>query len=258
MIIYLYVKTHNKTGLKYLGQTSATDPHRYPGSGVYWKLHLEKHGYDYTTEILKECQSKEELKELGTYYSNLWNIVESDEWANLKIEQGDGGRQSDEVRKRIGEAGKGRTPWNKGKQIWSEEDRKRISERNKSRPPQSAETIAIRTAKNTGKTRTEETRKKLSAAHSGKTLTLEHKKKLKESRREGIADGRIVPWNKGIKTNVSSSSAKFWRIENIKTGEILDIVSLKKWCESTDISYQCLHRNSKLGKPYKGYVAVPR
>ena len=92
MTIYLYVKTHNKTGLKYLGQTSAKDPHKYSGSGVYWKLHLKKHGYDYTTEILKECQSKEELKNLGTYYSNLWNVIESEEWANLKIEQGDGGQ----------------------------------------------------------------------------------------------------------------------------------------------------------------------
>ena len=45
----------------------------------------------------------------------LWNVVESTEWANLKIEEGDGGRQSDEVRKKTGEKLKGRTPWNKGK-----------------------------------------------------------------------------------------------------------------------------------------------
>jgi transposase len=201
MTIYLYVKTHNKTGLKYLGQTSSKDPHKYSGSGVYWKLHLEKHGYDYTTEILKECKSKEEIRNLGTYYSNLWNILESDEWANLKIEQGDGGRQSEEVRRRIGEAGKGRTPWNKGKQIWSEEERKLIGERNKLRGPQSAETIAKRVSKTTGKVRTEEQRKRSSDAQKGRKLTPEHIEKLKQARRKGFEEGRIVPWNKGLKVN---------------------------------------------------------
>jgi hypothetical protein len=199
MTIYLYVKTHNKTGLKYLGQTSAKDPHKYPGSGVYWKLHLKKHGYDYTTEILKECQSKEELKDLGTHYSNLWNVVENEEWANLKIEQGDGGRQSEEVRKQIGEAGKGRIPWNKGKQVWSDEDRTKIGERNKLRGPQSAETIAKRIAKNTGKTRSNEQKKRASDAQKGRKLTPEHIEKLKAARRKGLEEGSIVPWNKGLK-----------------------------------------------------------
>lgn len=95
MIIYkLYVKTHNITGLKYLGQTTRADPHKYPGSGKYWRNHLEKHGYNYTTEILFECQSYQELKEKGTYYSNLWNVVGSKEWANLIPETGNGGDMS--------------------------------------------------------------------------------------------------------------------------------------------------------------------
>lgn len=201
MTIYLYVKTHNKTGLKYLGQTTSKNPHQYPGSGVYWKLHLKKHGYDYTTEILSECQTKEEVKELGLYYSNLWNIMESDEWANLKIEQGDGGRQSEEIRRKIGEAGKGRTPWNKGKKIWSEEQRKRISEQNKLRGPQSQKTIAKRVSKTTGKIRTDEQKKRSSDAQKGRKLTPEHKEKLKQARRKGIEEGIIVPWNKGLKTS---------------------------------------------------------
>lgn len=61
------------------------------GSGKYWKLHLAKHGEDVHTEILRECKDYDEVKEWGLYYSNLWNIVESDEWANLKPETGDGG-----------------------------------------------------------------------------------------------------------------------------------------------------------------------
>lgn len=95
-IYYLYVKTHNKTGLKYFGYTAATDPHKYTGSGEYWLPHLKIHGRDYSTTIIRECNTKEEVKEWGLHYSTLWDIVKSrDEfgkkvWANLKPESGDG------------------------------------------------------------------------------------------------------------------------------------------------------------------------
>jgi hypothetical protein len=97
MTIYLYKKTHNKTGLQYLGKTESSDPHQYRGFGTVWLRHINKHGYDVTTEILKECHSNEELKHWGLYYSTLWNIVEDRDssgrktWANLKPEEGVGG-----------------------------------------------------------------------------------------------------------------------------------------------------------------------
>ena len=90
-IYYLMVKTHNTTGLKYLCQTKHPDPYAYLGSGTYWRRHLKKHGKEITTEIIKECQTKDELKHHGLHYSELWNVVESKEWANLKPETGDGG-----------------------------------------------------------------------------------------------------------------------------------------------------------------------
>lgn len=93
MTIYLYKKTHNKTGLQYLGKTEK-DPYTYCGSGTRWLTHLEKHGTDLHTEIIKECATKEEMTYWGSYYSELWNIVESDEWANLRPETGDGGDTS--------------------------------------------------------------------------------------------------------------------------------------------------------------------
>jgi hypothetical protein len=92
--MYLYVKTHNTTGLKYLGKTTKKDPHKYPGSGTVWRRHLDKHGYDYSTEILLETDDKSKIKDAGIYYSNLWNVVNSKEWANLKPETGDGGDMS--------------------------------------------------------------------------------------------------------------------------------------------------------------------
>lgn len=92
-MIYLYVKTHNKTGLKYLGKT-AQDPNIYRGSGKRWKNHIQKHGYDVRTEIIFTSESKEDITEKGIYYSNLWDVVNSNEWANIREETGDGGDTS--------------------------------------------------------------------------------------------------------------------------------------------------------------------
>jgi hypothetical protein len=91
MIYYLCVKTHQKTGLKYLCQTKKKNPHVYRGSGTEWLKHLKEHGFEHTTEILRECLTKEELRKYGLYYSSLWNVVDSPEWANLKAENGGGG-----------------------------------------------------------------------------------------------------------------------------------------------------------------------
>jgi hypothetical protein len=88
---YLYIKTHNVTGLKYLGYTSRSDYHTYLGSGLYWRRHLAYHGHDYSTSILLATDSKQSIKVTGGFYSNLYNIVESKEWANLKPEDGMGG-----------------------------------------------------------------------------------------------------------------------------------------------------------------------
>jgi hypothetical protein len=144
MITYLYVKTHNKTGLKYLGKTIRKDPHTYPGSGKYWKRHLKKHGKDYSTEIIRECEDLTSARFWGEYYSNLWNVVESEEWANLIPEMGAGG------------SNKGRESWNKGKPC-SEEQKAKISATQKGR-------------ENTwckGKPISEEHKAKISAARKG-------------------------------------------------------------------------------------------
>lgn len=109
-MIYLYVKTHRKTGLKYLGKTSREDPYTYPGSGKRWRAHLDKHGYDFDTEILLESNDPVKIKNAGLEYSKMWNIVESVEWANLKPESGDGGTFShtEEAKKKITNTLKGR------------------------------------------------------------------------------------------------------------------------------------------------------
>lgn len=194
MVIYLYVKTHKITGLKYLGKTSNKDPHKYSGSGKYWQRHLKKYGKDYDTQIICECHSEEDLKEKGLYYSNLWNVVESDDWANLKEEAGDGGSHGIETRRKIGESAKGRIPWNKGKTgIYSSETLQSISNARKGSKHSTETKQKMSEADRSHYTRTApvsvETREKLAnlrRGKPGKTLGLrwseeqkaEHSKRL--------------------------------------------------------------------------------
>lgn len=89
-IYYLYKKTHRKTGLQYLGKTTRDNPYTYTGSGIDWVSHLLMYGRDFDTEILLKTKSKKELQQAGRYYSNLWNVVESKDWANRIPETGGG------------------------------------------------------------------------------------------------------------------------------------------------------------------------
>jgi hypothetical protein len=91
------------TGLKYLGKTSRNNPYKYSGSGVFWKNHINKHGHDIETDILLATEDEQELIETGIFFSKLFNVVESDEWANLKPETGDGGwiKHSKQTREQI-------------------------------------------------------------------------------------------------------------------------------------------------------------
>ena len=124
---YLYKKTHKTTNLKYLGFTRK-NPHKYKGSGLKWLAHLNKHGYDVETEILCETVDRNQIQQLGDYFSKLWNVVESSEWANLKPEGGEGGgvpgmnkgKARPQEHKDAMKAGwerikqQGYQPWNKG------------------------------------------------------------------------------------------------------------------------------------------------
>lgn len=87
---YLYIKTHNKTGFKYFGKT-IKDPYKYKGSGKIWINHLKVHGNDVTTQILGYFIDYDECKQVALEFSIEYNIVESNQWANLMVETLDGG-----------------------------------------------------------------------------------------------------------------------------------------------------------------------
>ena len=67
--------------------TRQKSPLTYRGSGTYWKSHLQKHNNPKVlTTSLWEFNNQEEATFFTLMMSEYWNIVESDEWANLKPE----------------------------------------------------------------------------------------------------------------------------------------------------------------------------
>lgn len=165
IVFYLYHKISSK-GLNYLGITHK-NPYKYWGSGVYWKKHLKAHNVkinEIQTLILFETTNYYELCERGRYYSELYDIVNSDEWANLIPETGEksvlGMKHSEETKKKISEIHKGRFCGEKnpmfGKTV-SQETRDKISEAN------------------IGKKRTEDTKNKIRKKLIGNKHTLGHK-----------------------------------------------------------------------------------
>jgi len=94
MMLYLLVKEHNLTGLKYLCKKSARsfdECVKYKGSGTYWKKHLTKYGNDVSTTCLFVTEDKEEFKKVAKKYSLEYNVAQSKKWANLCDEEGQGG-----------------------------------------------------------------------------------------------------------------------------------------------------------------------
>lgn len=198
-MFYLYLKTHQSTGLKYLGFTK-NDPHKYLGSGKYWLSHLKKHGNHITTEILLRTEDKSQIKEKGKYYSELWNIVESKEFANLAIEEGTGG-QTFKGKKHTPEAIQKMSNAKKGK-IFSDDHRLNLSTSHKGTrvgtdnhffgKNHTDETKAKMSESLKGKVRSEEFKQNLSKLYKGvkkKPLSEETKRKISESkRRKNVID----------------------------------------------------------------------
>lgn len=229
---YLYIKTHNKTGLKYFGKTT-NDPYHYYGSGKHWLAHLEKHGYDISTKVIGFYETKEECYQAAIDFSLKNKIVESAEWANLILENGlDGGDtgrtnygpMTDETKKKLSESKKGQKPWNSGlkgvtpgnKKPRTEEQKRKISEsltgrvRNEESVKKTAEKLRGRkrpevSKKLKGRKRSAESIEKMKIAQKNKSpLSEKTKNKIREARKlQIITDetkeklkGKIVCINK--------------------------------------------------------------
>lgn len=86
-MIFLYVKTHTKTGMKYFGKTEQ-DPIKYEGSGKVWRKLLSTQGKDHTTEVVFASSSVEEIAEFAANYSEQFDIANNPGYANMIHESG--------------------------------------------------------------------------------------------------------------------------------------------------------------------------
>lgn len=169
---YLYVKQHTLTGFMYFGKTTKANPRSYLGSGKYWVNHIKKHGKEHVTTkwVSEPFMDKEELVEFALAFSELFDIVESTNWANLKEENGldgnpPGTKFSEEHKTKLSIAAKkrgGNYVRPVGTKL-SDEHVKKISE------------------SLTGRTRSNEERRKISEGKKGVKFSEEHKRKLSEA-----------------------------------------------------------------------------
>jgi hypothetical protein len=95
----LYIKQHSLTGMRYFGKTIREDIYDYLGSGVKWWNHLNVYGKEYVETIWVSdwFENPIELQQFALAFSEIFDIVDSNEWANLKEEDGlKGGKMSPE------------------------------------------------------------------------------------------------------------------------------------------------------------------
>jgi len=177
--IYLYHKI-SPLGLNYLGVT-IRNPYKYMGSGKYWTNHIKSHKInisDVKTIILFETYDRDELFEKSIYYSELYNIVDSDDWANLIPETGSssviGLKHSEESKLRIRESKLGTKYSIKTKSKMSESHKGKIC---------SDETKNKISDSNKGRNLTKEHKDILSKVKTGKKFTQEHKNNIGNSNR---------------------------------------------------------------------------
>lgn len=168
-MIYLYIKQHNVTGLKYFGKTECKDPFKYKGSGVYWRRHLKIHGNDVSTYIYGVYEDFNLAYKEAVHFSEVNNIVESSEWANLKLETLEGG--FDHINKLPKEVR--RQKIQEWRNSLTEEERKDIDE-SKSRPGKQNGMYGVhrrgKDAPGYGKQCSASTKEKISEANKGKIV----------------------------------------------------------------------------------------
>jgi len=120
--------------------------------------------------IVEYCSVKEldekEGKWMELYKENGWEMYNK-MWRPMPNSRGT--KLSEEIRKKISEVNRARTPWNKGKHL-SEEICKKLSEAKKGEKHP-----------NYGKHLSEETKKKISEIQKGRIIPEERRKKLSES-----------------------------------------------------------------------------
>lgn len=163
MTIYLYIKVHTKTGLKYFGKTTR-NVNRYHGSGKHWQRHIKQHGSEYVKTLrVWEFKSINECTSFALKFSKDNKIVESKHWANLIEENGNDGAPVGHP----GCSGKRNGMFGKSAMLGKFHNQ---------------ETKELIRSKLKDREFTDEWKEKISKAKLGKTFTEEHKAKMRGPR----------------------------------------------------------------------------
>lgn len=197
----LYIKRHRVTGLMYFGKSVSNLIESYHGSGKYWKRHVAKHGKEHIEHVWSSewFTDENEVKEFALSFSELFNIVNSDEWANLKEENGLDGGDNSMFRQYL---------------PFSEEQLFKLRQpRPNARKPKSTETRARMSIAQ--QNMSDETKAKLSASLKGKKKSKEHIAKFAYA----MSMGWIVTTPSGEVLKVVSLS-KFCREHNLSAGSL--------------------------------------
>jgi hypothetical protein len=84
IVVFLYIKHHTITKLKYFGKCSGNDPWKYTGSGKYWLRHIKKYGKDHVETVkIWSFNCLYDANKFALKFSKDNDIVNSKEWANL-------------------------------------------------------------------------------------------------------------------------------------------------------------------------------
>lgn len=181
MIGYIYLITDTTNGKQYVGQHHYDKEEldsNYHGSGHIIKMIYKKRPETLREEYIKTCYSQTELDEWEQYYIEFYNTLHPFGY-NLKY-GGDGGKLSDETKKKISSS-------HKGKKI-PEETKRKLSEKLKGR----TSPMKGRTSPNKGKPMSDETKKKISTACKGKPMSEETKKKMSEAHINGKQSKQVL------------------------------------------------------------------
>ena len=193
MTIYLYVKQHSLTGLKYFGKTISKDPYRYLGSGKIWKRHIKKHGIEFVETIhLWSFNNLEKANEFALRFSKQNSIVESSDWANLIDEDAIGGgplflggKHTDQSKSKISNKAKERLKVKSNNPMFGKthsiEAREKMSKANKGKTISEYQKSRISEA-NKNKIVSAETRMKMSNSFKGRKMSEEAKQKISLSK----------------------------------------------------------------------------
>lgn len=262
---YLYIKTHNVTGLKYFGKTTSNRK-RYRGSGHYWVRHIKKHGYDVTTEILGYFTDQDECMNFAIDFSVKNDIVNSSLWANERIENGlDGGdtttqKSENEIKEIVAkrkQAMDSKTPeeLEEIRQKNSEGVKKYIDDNPEAR--QQAALKIRNSRKNNGQAwHSEETIEKIK--QNNKAGTPEVRQKLREANL-----GKKNPEHSkrmSMKTGLLNKNTRVFELTapTNETIQIIGVGNVREYCKDNEIAFDQIFKHLNKGKIEVILAKTPR